>query len=199
MDRIAVSGVEKVPAARYWPDALTDTPRRRRTAARRRLGHGRGLLPRLLKACGHDLVMLTLPLYHAPPAALYCHQTGEQARAAVRALLPPGVPAWCKLEHGRRGLLHIHILTAAAAAAALPPGVRYTAISDSVGLLEYLGKPADARACRWRDERGHWHSPAYADLQAASVDLLAAKQARRLPRLSWPLNLPRMEGSRGAE
>jgi len=191
VDRIAAARAEKVPATRYWPDALTDTPRRRRTTARRRLGHGRGLLPRLLTAAGHDLVMLTVPLHRAPPAALYCSQTAEHARAAVQTLLPPGAACWCKLERGRRGLLHLHILTAAAAAALLLD-VRRTPVTDPLGLLEYLGKPADARACRWKDERGHWHPPALTDLQAASTDLMAAKQARRLPRLSWTANLPRM-------
>ena len=183
--------MESISPRQYWPDALTDTPRRRRRAANRRLGHGRGLLPRLLKACGHDLVMLTVPLHHIPGPALYSRQEGDHARRTVAALLP-GLPYWCQLERGRRGLLHVHVLTRPPCHA-LPPGVRMTAVTDPVGLLEYLSKPADGRACRWRDERGCWHTPTADELHAATTDRAAGRQGKRAPWLTWPGNLPRME------
>lgn len=176
----------------FWPDKLTDTPQRRRTAARRRLGHGRGLLPRLLSAAGHELVMLTVPLRPAPPAALYCPEVAREVRAAARAVLGKS-PGWVKLERGRRGLLHLHILTAAAVRD-LPPGVRLSPVPDPLGALVYLSKPGEGLACRWQDERGRWQDPTPAELEAATLALRTARrqQSGPLRRLSWTLNLPRM-------
>ncbi|GHG38936.1 hypothetical protein GCM10017784_37140 [Deinococcus indicus] len=178
--------------AGYLPDGLVDTTRKRaRTAVQRRGdGHSRGVLTRLL-TCTDGLILVTLPLVQDDPAALYTPEAGALARSAVRTILPTQA-AWSKLECNRHGLLHVHVLTDARSAPDLPPGTRWKPVGDALGLLAYLSKPSDARACRWRDQRGRWHAPRPADQLAAATDHAAARMRGRLPRMTWSNNLPRI-------
>ncbi|GGK90974.1 hypothetical protein GCM10010844_06930 [Deinococcus radiotolerans] len=150
-----------------------------------------GVLARLLAVSPGALALVTLPLYHGPHADVYRVEVGEMARGRVQAVLG-GHPVWAKLEVGRHGLLHVHVLTSAAARADLPQHARCTAVTDPVGLLAYLAKPADARACSWRDQGGRWHRPNAATLHAAATDHAAARLQGRLPRLTWTAYLPRL-------
>lgn len=174
------------------PGSLRDTTSRRaRTAVQRRGdGHSRGVLTRLL-SCTDGLILVTLPLVQDDPAALYTPEAGALARSAVRTILPTHA-AWVKLECNRGGLLHVHVLTDARAAPDLPPGTRWKPVGNALGLLAYLSKPSDARACRWRDRRGRWHAPLPADQLAAATDHAAARMRGRLPRLTWSNKLPTM-------
>lgn len=179
----------------YLPGALKDTTARRAFLLSRRIGDGAGLLPRLLSAAGHDLVFGTVPL---GPGDLYARDTNEQARALSRQILGK-VPAWVVLEQGQEGGLHLHILAAASGCPTWPPGSVVKAVHDAVGLVRYLSKPADGRACRAKDPRtGCYAQPSRFSVEAALAAFQAAKRAaraegRRLPRLSWTVNVPRLK------
>lgn len=176
----------------WTPDALYDTTGRRTRAAHKRLGFGSGLLPRLLVACGHELALVTVPLGYGPPDALYTLETAETARRTVKAMLGRKTPYWAKLERGRRGLLHVHVMTSLRRGRALPAGTRRKTVTKPLGLVEYLSKPSDARACKQKGKGRRWYPPDPASLEGAIETYEAARSRGRLPRLSWSNSLPRM-------
>ncbi|WP_019012536.1 hypothetical protein [Deinococcus aquatilis] len=177
----------------HIPDALKDSTRDRATRAARRLNFGGGLLPRLLVAGSHELQHIVLALGPSSPAELYDPATNARARAAVAAVVGTA-PTWATLERGREGDLHAHIITASNAPLLLPAGSHRKAVDTPLGLMRYLSKPADARACQHRDpQTGIRSKPDPAQLQAAVQDYQQARTRGRLPRLSWTLNLPRLK------
>jgi hypothetical protein len=177
----------------FTPDALQDSTRTRYTRANRRLNFGGGLLPRLLIAGKHDLQHVVLPLGPGTAADLYAPATGDRARAAVLALVGPS-PTWACLELGMGGKLHAHVLTSADARLLMPTDASRKPVDAPLGLMRYLSKPADARACMRRNPRtGITSAPDPDQLREATSDYMTARARGRLPRLSWTANLARLK------
>lgn len=188
----------------FLPDALRDSQRIRATDANRRKGYGLGLLARILSACDHELQEIFVPLWHGPATDLYDHAANARARKVAAAVVGNN-PAWCKLERRHDGMLHLHILTRADAWPLLPSGATRRPVYDAEGLVRYLSKPADARACLVRRKdpvTGQTltsEAPDSAGLLDAYQDYMQARAlagGRRFPRLSWSHQLPRMTGLR---
>lgn len=177
----------------FTPDALQDSSGIRNTRAKRRLNFGGGLIPRLLIAGQHDLQHVVLQLGLGTAADLYSPATNARARAAVLALVGPA-PTWACLELGLGGKLHAHVVTSADAPL-LPFTDTYRKPADTpLGLMRYLSKPADARACMRRDPRtGIKSDPDPDQLREAISDYLTARARGRMPRMSWTANLPRLK------
>ncbi len=176
----------------FTPDALQDSTRIRNTRAACRLNYGTGLIPRLLIAGKHNLQHIVLPLGYGTAADLYSRATGERARAAVLALVG-STPSWACLELGLGGKLHAHVITPADALLMLPTDAHRKAIDSLLGLMRYLSKPADARACMRFDKRtGIRSAPDPDQLREAISDYRAARALGRLFPLSWTTHLARL-------
>lgn len=200
------------PAGRAdrYPDAVTDTTRRRAARARRVLPQVRAMRRAALVA-GGDVVMVhaVLPL----PGGVY-----DVDQTAARALVGAAVgcwPAWFTRETAPDTGHHAHVITSQSAAAALrAAGARVSVIgergkvgkatrqavpvlcperirSELENVVHYLSKPQDARACRLNHQR----HPDPVEVAGAAEDYLAARhrahqQGRRLPNRSAALNVP---------
>lgn len=95
---------------------------------------------------GRRLWFYTVPLHLPPGTALHSEEASRAARLVVETLCGSAPARW-KLERGRGGALHLHIVTP------LPPvavvGFEHVCpVYDLRGLLDYLAKPPDARLCR---------------------------------------------------
>lgn len=177
----------------FIPDALQDSTRIRKTHAARRLNYGAGLLPRLLIAGDHRLQHVVLPLGPGTAADLYSRATGDRARAAVLALVGPA-PSWACLELGLGGKLHVHVVTSADALLLMPTDGHRKPVDTPLGLMRYLSKPADARACMRLNKRtGIRSAPDPDQLRQAIGDYLTARAQGRMERLSWTANLARLK------
>ncbi len=174
---------------------MTDTARRRQVAACARLP----MLRRIRRAAigrgsAGRLVMLTASLPGVGPGDLYAASGSAAARGLVGSLVGDW-PAWYRLEIGKRGGLHVHILTACEAENARPDGlngVHIRAIYDLTGVLAYLSKPRDGRAARSATDRAPVGVGAAAEAYiAARADRWASEGKRRLPAGSGVVNLPR--------
>lgn len=183
----------------FVPDALQDSNRIRSTATKKKMGYGVGLIPRLLTATEHQLVHITVPLWNGPASDLYDHVANDRARNVAAAVVGRAA-AYVKLERGDHGNLHLHIAMDARATPLLPVGSTITAVHDLQGLMGYLSKPGDSRACMRRTSVPHTGTPltlpqdpdllllAYQDFMLSR----ARAGGRQFPRQSWTLNLPRM-------
>lgn len=183
----------------FLPDPLCDTERRRLVKTNKRKGYGVALLSRLLSATD-ALQHVTVPLWHGPASELYDHAANHRARKVAAAVVG-NAAAWSKLERSRDGYLHLHLMASADAPLLLPPGSTRGHVYDAEGLMRYLSKPSDARACRVpvKDERTGKTittlAPDPIGLLDAVNDYLQARWnagGRRLPRTSWTLHLPLM-------
>lgn len=181
----------------FLPDSLVDTQRRRSVTTNRRKKYGEGLLARLLSATD-DLNHVMLPLWTGPAIDLYDHGAKNRARDMTAALVGDA-PAWVKLEHA--GQLHAHLIVDASASLLLPRGAKVEPVYDAEGLMRYLAKPGDARACLMRQKDPRTGQTLTSDdpdpgalLEAYRDYTLARSMAagRRFPRLSWSHNLPLM-------
>ncbi len=189
-------GVGAANPRHFIPDALQDSNRIRNTRAARRLNYGTGLIPRLLIAGKHALQHIVLPLGYGTAADLYSRATGDRARAAVLALVG-STPSWACLELGLGGKLHAHVITPADALLMLLTDAHRKAIDSLLGLMRYLSKPADARACMRLDRRtGICSAPDPDQLHEAINDHLTARARGRMERLSWTANLPLLKPDR---
>ena len=133
----------------YVPDAVTDTSRRRDLKAARWEGDGCGVAARLYVACDGEFQLVTLVL---GKLELYSPQTYASARDFVDILVK-GKPYMAKLECSRNGEVHAHVVLSAHAILSRGFGKRLHSkpVTDFRGLLRYLAKPMDARACRLRN------------------------------------------------
>ncbi len=183
----------------YPPDALWDTQRQRLVKTNKRKGYGMALLSRLVSATD-SLQHVTVPLWHGPASDLYDHAANLRARKVAAAVVG-NAAAWSKLERAREGYLHLHLMVSKDALLLLPSGSTVRPVYDAEGLMRYLSKPSDARACLIpvKDERTGKtvtsREPDPGGLLDAVNDYLEAKwnaRMRRLPRTSWTLNLPLM-------
>lgn len=187
------------------PDALLDNTRQRATRANRRLGYGAGVWARALIAAGHALLHVTVPLRKGN---LYSEASSTYARKVADRIFGKA-PAWIVLERGRNSVLHLHAVTAQDARGMLdlPPGACVQEVEPGTEecVLQYLCKPGDARACKRRDpQTGKWVKPTEAEMCAAVQDYLRARRearrrGKRLPRLSWTRNVPRLVPDRSAK
>lgn len=192
------------PAGRVdrYPDAVTDTTRRRATRARRIMPQVRAVRRAALAAGGDAaLIHFVLDL----PGNVY-DLDQSAARATVAAVVGDW-PTWYTRETAPDTRHHAHGVTTRSAAAALEaagayvvdvkPGRPPSAPGERrkrthlARLVHYLSKPQDARACRLKHQR----DPDPAALAAAAEDYLAARyaahqQGRRLPNRSATLNTP---------
>jgi hypothetical protein len=191
------------PAAlpQFLPDALVDTQRRRLIQVNRKKGYGGGLLARLLSDTGHRLQHVTVPLWNGPASDLYDHAANRQARAVAAAVVGDAA-AWNSLERSTDKYLHLHIVADADAALLLPPGAKTRPVYDLEGLMRYLSKPSDARAClipvidEWTGKTISTLPPSRETLLEALQDYTAARLragGRRFPRNSWTSNLHLMK------
>lgn len=138
---------------------------------------------------GH-MVMLTVPL----AGDLWEREAHQEARRQVAALVD-GWPAWYKIERGKKGVLHAHILTVSEVVTAqvlARPEVHGVPVWSRRGLLAYLSKPANGQAAR----SAHRRRVPVLDLWEAAEDYLQARAAAaadgrlRLPVCSGVVNLP---------
>jgi hypothetical protein len=189
-----LSDLTSLPA--FIPDALVDSKYERRRRANVMFKHGVGLPCRLLVASDHRLKLVTVPIGSAIAAGLYSPRVNARARAHARAIVGNS-PAWCKLELGLDGGLHLHLLVAADAALMLPRGSKCDPVkptdADLKRVLGYLCKPADARACMTRLSPREYGKPDPVLRAAAILDYQHARAARRLPDLSWTHKVPRLK------
>lgn len=176
-----------------YPDAVTDTTRRRAAGAARAMPHIRRVR-RVAIAAGHGpkLIHFVMPL----EGVLYSADDYTAARAAVLDAVG-SLPVWYKLEGVAHVDLHLHGVTSAAAVPILEAlGIWNTKVKGGTSrhlhrLARYLAKPQDARAVRHNFQREPV-APA-----AAAEDYLAAKQAaaqsgrKRLPNKVGTLNTPK--------
>lgn len=114
---------------RRWADSA----RPYRAALARFAGHGRPW-------------MYTVPLHLPEWVTLHSETASAAARLATEALCGSHPARW-KLEKGRCGSLHAHVITP------LPPAALVghshgQPVHDLRGALAYLGKPANAALCR---------------------------------------------------
>jgi hypothetical protein len=173
----------------YFPDAMTDTPRRRKRRApalKRQLHELHGLYP-------SGLVMVTVHLRHLDGLPLYSEQLAAEAHAAAAALLKAaGLRGVWKVERGREGGTHVHLVTASAAKVVkteIFDDNHVVDVSDGDGLAEYLSKPGDAAVCR--PDAGALAGWGQSELDAmrafAAEEYLAARAAlppgKKLPRM----------------
>jgi len=189
----------------YVPDAVTDTSRRRNLKAARWEGDGCGVAARLYAACDGEFQLVTLSL---GKLELYSPQTYTFARDFVD-IVAKGKPYFAKLECSRSGEVHVHIVLSTHAT--LPRGfgkrLHSKPVTDFRGLLRYLAKPMDARACRLRTHelepliRGlpeHEVSDCLSEIkgverEAAAEEYLAAREKHgRLPPMTCWGNVPRI-------
>ena len=188
----------------YVPDAVTDTSRRRDLKAARWEGDGCGVAARLYAACDGEFQLVTLSL---GKLELYSPQTYTFARDFVD-IVAKGKPYFAKLECSRSGEVHVHIVLSSHAI--LPRGfgkrLHSKPVTDFRGLLRYLAKPMDARACRLRThelepfirglpehEVSDWLSEIKGvEREAAAEEYLAAREKYgRLSPMTWWGNVPR--------
>lgn len=191
------------PPKTHLPDAVKDGERRRE----RRVMARAGITARLLAAAdGGAVAWLVVPIDHVPGGDFYSHAFHNLARDLAAEVIGTA-PAWVTLQRGREGGAHLNILMPRAALtpallAELPSGSHVASWGawDMDGLVCYLSGPADQRASRWKHpETGRRHRPTAAEKEQAAADYLAARQAaggRRLPRMSWGVNLPRLSRQR---
>lgn len=175
----------------YLPDAITDTKSKRQKNKKK----AENLSRRLETAAIYKqkpLNLLTVPIGVIDPLDLY----GAALHALARQLCADIVgkhPHYAKLERGRHGWAHLHIITTATMPDDVAGG-HSTPITDTAGAISYLQKPADARACMTKNEAGHWQQTRPADKLAALETLQLAQRERdyqRLPTFTWSGNLPK--------
>ncbi len=177
-------GVATAPTL-YLPDYLHDTTSRRAVKMTRRIGGGAGLIPRLLIATRHaPLSWVIVPLGRG---SLYAHATNAHVRALTGELVG-STPAWCALQRGVEGGLHVNILLPAAAVSSrrsLPKGTYVKDGIDLVGVMRYLSGPPDARSNRSNKEprTGIHRRTSPEQLAAAREEYGAACRPGRLPRM----------------
>jgi hypothetical protein len=179
-----------------YPDAVTDTTRRRKMAARRRLKVVRRVRQQAIRlGYGPALVVLTAHL----PGELYDLEAHRQARQLVREIVGT-FPAWFKLEDGREAGLHVHIVAPLAVMQRVNKEVHALEVWSLRGLLAYLSKPVDGNAAR----SNHRRTLSMPRVLAASERYLSARAAAlvdgraRLPVCSGLLNVPRRTSKRAA-
>lgn len=178
----------KLKGGSFYPDAVVDTPSKRKRESRdvsERLDALSSLYPAGLK-------FYRLTLSKLDGRCLYDPETVELARKHVRRWLRArGLRGEWKLERGRCGTTHVHIVTSAAAG----PGGRD--VYDLEGLARYLVKPADARACTLKkEEKGLYTSAEVQEqLNQAAETYLSAVAALASGAFGQRTRLPRMGGS----
>jgi len=190
-DRLAIWRSAYPDRADRFPDAVTDTERRRQIAARARLPTLRRIRQEAIRhGSAGRLVMLTADLPGVGPGDLYTASGSAAARALVGGLVGDW-PAWYRLELGKRGVLHVHILTAREAENALPDGIHVRNIYSLSGLLAYLAKPRDGLAARSAFDRAPVGVAVAAEKYLTARADRWAQGKRRLPAGSGVVNLPR--------
>lgn len=161
----------------YYPDAMVDTRRKRQRESR----EVAAVLYKLDDHYPEGLKLYRISLPELDHLNLYDHELVRQAKKrAERWLKARGVRGWFKVERGRHGGTHVHIVTSASAA---PGG---TPVYDLAGLAAYLVKPADGRACMRKRDEDISAAELKRQKDAAAEYWLAARAAlapgQRLPR-----------------
>lgn len=155
-----------------------DTTRRRSADAVRLRRHWRRLFGDV------PLYFYTVPLW---PGSVWDGQDIAAANLAASTILGNvgNPPAWVKLERGRCGGLHLHIVTPAPSLG-LVPGLERREVYDAAGLAAYLSKPNDARMARRRPADLGRYSPEKLreQFRAALEEEAAARRARHGRRVS---------------
>lgn len=183
-----------------FPDAVTDSNRRRSVAARRRERTIRRVRQEAIRrGAAPGLVMVTVGV----PGNLYDLEAHRAARAQVKELVG-GWPAWFTLESGRSSGLHAHVLTTVEAVPHIlrtAPEAHGVPVWSMRGVLAYLSKPRDARAARSNERR----TLSLSDVIDAAEDYLQARAAaaadgrERLPVGSGVVNTPNARRDRHGE
>lgn len=179
---------------RYYPDALTDTTARR---ARRAAGRA-GIMARLLTATGGEApAWLVVPLGEAKGAEFYSADVNLAAHHLAAEIVGDS-PAWVVLQRGKNGGAHLNIFMPkdAVPERELLPERTYIApnVWDVEGVTAYLSGPSDQLAAKSRHPIGGYRLlPTATEMEQAGADLLEARRlagGKRLPRMSWTVNLP---------
>lgn len=167
----------------YLPDAVVDTEAKRERDKVEPLAR----LEKLAEYYPDGLKLYRLTLSELDKKCLYDPATVNAARRFVRRWLRERhLRGEWKLERGRYGGTHVHIVTCASADSS---GVK---VHDLNGLAYYLVKPADGRACMpKRDEYISDHL-LREDREAAAEYWLEADEARKAGRFGKCDRLPRM-------
>lgn len=158
-----------------------DTTRRRRADSWRLLG-------RLERLEVHGPLWLhTVPLWRG--SVWDADDIGAAKLAAASVLAAVGAPGWVRLERGRGGGLHLHIVTPARWLGVLPGGHRVK-VWSLPRLAAYLSKPHDARQARRQPVDVSRYGGEELDRQALAAQQeearhRAARRKRRCPARAW--------------
>jgi hypothetical protein len=132
--------------AGHFPDGVKDTTRLRKRRSQPILKNAQ----RLVGLVGDPLIFCTILLHDFAGLPLYSKKTINKARRRVLKIIKEagaGAAVW-KLERSRSGVLHLHIIMSGSVDVT---GVDdWCEVTDLEGLVRYLAKPADARACKPR-------------------------------------------------
>lgn len=170
----------------FYPDAVTDTKAKRQRDKVPVLAR----LEKLAALYPDGLKLYRLTLGELDGLCLYDPRTVESAKKAARRWLRArGLRGEVKVERGRCGGTHAHIVTAAA-------GAEGVEVYDLGGLAAYLVKPADARACMpKRGEAGLYSVRELREQkERAAEDWLRAEAWLKAGKLGERRRLPRMFG-----
>jgi len=164
----------------HYPDEVNDTRANRWRDSRKVAA----VLHQLAARYPEGLKVYRLSLPELDELDLYDPELVKRAKKTVaRWLKARGVRGWLKVERGRNGGTHAHIVTSAAADSSIGEDVY-----DINGLAAYFVKPPNARACMPRLEDKQRYSPAELKRQKdeAAEHFLSARAAlapgRNLPR-----------------
>lgn len=172
----------------FYPDEVVDTESKRERDSEDVLKR----LMALAAAYPGGLKFYRLTLSNLDGRCLYDPETVEVARKHVRRWLRArGLRGEWKLERGRCGGTHVHIVTSAAA------GAGGKDVYDLDGLACYLVKPPDARACLPKKEEKAQYTARELKEQKdqAAEDYLAAAAALASGAFGQRQRLPRMGAS----
>jgi len=147
----------------HYPDALWDGNNLREKRADFRL-NDLATLDRLRIVTPEGMQTITILLGY--DGELYSRALRAEAKNEI-ALLVGDTPSFAKIERGKSGLFHVHLLTSTKVFVSR----HYSApIYDLEGFVGYVLKPSDSRAAYWKDPVTGFHYAPTEEMKVAALE-----------------------------